>query len=224
MNLVVSVPPSLLIYFFLLVNHSPIPSFHLLPLAFTLLSLSLSLSPFYTLFLSSQFPPPSPLSSLLYFLPCPLSFTYSLSASSLLSPPLLSPLPILSLLPLSFFLSLSLLPLRSPSSSTPLSFFLSLSLVPLPLSSPSSSPSLFPLAGPLLEKLKEQIELCRTFANNKDESYAHITEEERDVLRNEGILRCSAYIFTSSLSSFLHLPLMYLFPHFFISLFFFFFS
>ena len=41
--------------------------------------------------------------------------------------------------------------------------------------------------GPLLEKLKEQIELCRSFANNKDECYAHITDDERDVLRNEGM-------------------------------------
>jgi hypothetical protein len=30
------------------------------------------------------------------------------------------------------------------------------------------------------------MDLCKSFANNKDECYAHISDEERDVLRNEG--------------------------------------
>jgi hypothetical protein len=43
-----------------------------------------------------------------------------------------------------------------------------------------------PPLGNLLDKLREQMDLCKSFANNKDECYAHITDEERDVLRNEG--------------------------------------
>ena len=30
------------------------------------------------------------------------------------------------------------------------------------------------------------MDLCKSFANNKDECYAHVTDDERDVLRNEG--------------------------------------
>ena len=100
------------------------------------LSLFLSLSPFYTLFLSSQFPSPSPLSSLLYFLPCPLSFLLLSSLLYLFSLCFLSPFssfPLSSSSPLPFFFSLSslILPLPLPCSSSSLvPFFLSLSLPP----------------------------------------------------------------------------------------------
>ena len=114
---------------------------------------------------------------------------------SLLSFFFLSSLLLLFLLYLSSYLLSLLLP-----SFSPLSFFLSLSFYSFLLS--------FFLSGPLLEKLKEQIELCRSFANNKDESYAHITEEERDVLRNEGTKQYSTYLYKCpTLSSFSpHLP------------------
>ena len=129
MNLVVSVPPSLLIYFSLLVNHSPIPSFHLLPLAFILLSPSLlSILSF------------SPLNFLLLPL-SPLSYTSPLS--SLLLPSLLYPFSLCFLSPFSSF------PL---SSSSPLPFFFSLSslilLLPLPCSSSSLVPFFLSLSLP----------------------------------------------------------------------------
>lgn len=36
------------------------------------------------------------------------------------------------------------------------------------------------------------MDLCKVFANSKDEGYAHITDDERDVLRNEGKSSLSA--------------------------------
>ena len=58
-----------------------------------------------------------------------------------------------------------------------------------PLLSHLFSPALSPTiqhSGNLLEKLREQMDLCKSFANNKDECYSHVTDDERDILRNEG--------------------------------------
>jgi len=38
---------------------------------------------------------------------------------------------------------------------------------------------------PAIEQLQKQISLCKSFLSNYDDCYAHITEDERDVLRTE---------------------------------------
>jgi hypothetical protein len=81
-------------------------------------------------------------------------------------------------------------PLSSPLLPSPLPSHLSCITSPTsPLLSHLTSLALSPTiqhSGNLLEKLREQMDLCKSFANNKDDCYSHVTDDERDILRNEG--------------------------------------